>query len=68
MQGPFNLASNLGARCNDVGCLEVDQQQTSIEGIYAAGDVVDLHQLAVATGHAAIAATAIHRSLPTNFR
>jgi thioredoxin reductase (NADPH) len=65
-----DLASNLGARCNDVGCLEVDQkQQTSIEGIYAAGDVVsDLHQLAVAAGHAAIAATAIHRSLPTNFR
>ena len=65
-----DLASKLGARCNDVGCLEVDQkQQTSIEGIYAAGDVVsDLHQLAVAAGHAAIAATAIHHSLPNNYR
>jgi thioredoxin reductase (NADPH) len=65
-----DLASALGARCNDVGCLEVDaKQQTSIEGIYAAGDVVsDLHQLSVAAGHAGIAATAIHGSLPENFR
>jgi hypothetical protein len=39
-----DLASNLGARCNDVGCLEVDQKQQSI---YAASDVVsDLYQLA----------------------
>jgi len=46
--------------------LEVDQKQQSI---YAASDVVsDLYQLAVAAGHAAIAATAIHSSLPTNFR
>jgi hypothetical protein len=52
------LASALGARTNDVGCLEVDaHQRTTIEGIYAAGDVVsDLHQIAIATGHAAIAA------------
>jgi thioredoxin reductase (NADPH) len=64
------LATALGARCNHVGCLEVDdKQRTTIDGIYAAGDVVsDLHQLAVAAGHAGIAATAIHRSLPTNFR
>jgi thioredoxin reductase (NADPH) len=35
-----------------------------VECLYAAGDVVsDLHQLAVATGHAAIAATAIHNRL-----
>jgi thioredoxin reductase (NADPH) len=33
------------------------------------GDVVsDLHQIAVATGHAAIAATHIHKSLPENFK
>ena len=64
------LAKALGARCNDVGNLEVDQKQrTSVEGLYAAGDVVsDLHQLSVAEGHAAIAATAIHNSLPRNFR
>ena len=64
------LAASLGAKCNAAGCLEVDsQQQTSVEGLFAAGDVVsDLHQLSVAEGHAAIAATAIHNSLPRNFR
>jgi thioredoxin reductase (NADPH) len=40
-----------------------------VPGLYAAGDVVtDLHQLSVASGHAAIAATAIHNNLPRNFR
>ena len=64
------LASALGAKTNDVGCLEVDShQRTTVDGIYAAGDVVsDLHQIAVATGHAAIAATHIHKSLPENFK
>jgi thioredoxin reductase (NADPH) len=39
-------------------------QRTTADGIYAAGDVVsDLHQIAVATGHAAIAATHIHKSV-----
>ena len=64
------LGKNLGARHNDIGCLEVDvHQQTTVDGLYAVGDVVsDLHQIAVATGHAAIAATHIHNSLPRNFR
>jgi thioredoxin reductase (NADPH) len=64
------LASALGARTNDVGCLEVDaHQRTTIEGIYAAGDVVsDLHQIAIATGHAAIAATHNHKALPENYK
>jgi thioredoxin reductase (NADPH) len=64
------LAAALGAKTNDVGCLEVDaHQRTTVDGIYAAGDVVsDLHQIAVATGHAAIAATHIHKSLPENYR
>jgi thioredoxin reductase (NADPH) len=64
------LARDLGARCTDVGCVQVDgHQQSSVEGLYAAGDVVsDLHQLSVAEGHAAIAATAIHNGLPRNFR
>jgi thioredoxin reductase (NADPH) len=64
------LALALGARCNDQGNLHVDdKQRTSVEGLYAAGDVVtDLHQLSVATGHAAVAATAIHNSLPRNYR
>jgi len=64
------LATNLGARCTEIGTLEVDgHQQTTVDGIYAVGDVVtDLHQLTVATGHAAVAATHIHKRLPANFR
>lgn len=64
------LGTALGARHNDVGCLGVDaHQQTAVDGLYAIGDVVsDLHQIAVGTGHAAIAATHIHNSLPHNFR
>ena len=64
------LATNLGAKCTELGTLEVDaHQQTTVERIYAVGDVVtDLHQLTVATGHAAVAATNIHNRLPANFR
>ena len=64
------IATALGARCNDIGNLHVDdKQRSSVEGLYAAGDVVtDLHQISVATGHAAVAATAIHNSLPRNYR
>jgi thioredoxin reductase (NADPH) len=45
-----DLASALGAATTDIGCLKVDgHQRTSIEGLYAAGDVVsDLHQIAAA--------------------
>jgi thioredoxin reductase (NADPH) len=65
-----DLAAALGARHAETGCLEVDaHQRSSVEGLYAAGDVVsDLHQIAVGTGHAALAATHIHNSLPHNFR
>jgi thioredoxin reductase (NADPH) len=65
-----DLATALGARCTAFATLYVDERQrTSIAGLYGAGDVVsDLHQLSVATGHAAIAATAIHNSLPPNWR
>jgi thioredoxin reductase (NADPH) len=65
-----DLGKTLGAHHNETGCLEVDaHQQTSVAGLYAIGDVVsDLHQIAVATGHAAIAATHIHNSLPRNLR
>jgi thioredoxin reductase (NADPH) len=65
-----DLATALGARCTDRGNLYVDDcQQTSVPGLYAAGDVVtDLHQISVATGHAAIAATGMHNSLERNFR
>ena len=62
------LATSLGAKSDQAGCLAVDgKQQTSVHGVYAAGDVVsDLHHLVIAEGHAAIAATAIHNSLPIN--
>jgi thioredoxin reductase (NADPH) len=64
------LAKALGARCNAIGCIEVDdKQRTTLDGLYAAGDVVsDLHQLSVAAGHAAIVATTINNALPRNFR
>ena len=64
------LATALGATTDEAGCLLVDpHQRTAAPGILAAGDVVsDLHQLSVAVGHAAIASTAIHNSLPRNFR
>jgi thioredoxin reductase (NADPH) len=59
------LAVQLGAQCDDTGNLIVNAaMQTSIEGLYAAGDVVHgLNQICVATGQAAIAATAIHHYL-----
>ncbi|MCG2593239.1 NAD(P)/FAD-dependent oxidoreductase [Ramlibacter sp. XY19] len=61
------LATALGARAVPDGQLEVDaHQQTTVDGLYAAGDVsVDLNQISVAAGHAAIAATAIHNRLPS---
>jgi len=63
-----HLAVKLGAHATADGCLVVDAfQSTNIAGLYAAGDVVsDLHQIAVATGHAAIAATHIHKCLAHN--
>ncbi|GIZ51720.1 NAD(P)/FAD-dependent oxidoreductase [Noviherbaspirillum aridicola] len=59
------LAQLLGARASDEGELHVDDhQQTTVDGLYAAGDVVlGLNQIAVAMGHAAIAATAVHNRL-----
>jgi thioredoxin reductase (NADPH) len=65
-----DLATALGASCTENGNLVVDgHQRTTVDGLYAAGDVVtDLHQLSVAFGHAAIAATDIHNRLPPNPR
>jgi len=64
------LAVALGARTDDNGELLADaHQQTSVDGLYAIGDVVSaLNQISVAMGHAAIAATAIHNRLPRNWR
>lgn len=63
-----HLAGELGADIDQGGCLFVDEhQQTSVEGLFAAGDVVrGLNQISVAEGEAAIAATAIHNRLPRN--
>ncbi len=59
------LARDLGAACDEVGNLVVDShQRTGVEGLYAAGDVVDeINQIAVAFGHAAVAATDMHNHL-----
>lgn len=64
------LAIALGARCNGEGCLFVDDSsRTKVEGLYAIGDVtMELHQISVATGQAALAAMNIHKTLPPNPR
>jgi thioredoxin reductase (NADPH) len=60
-----SLVERLGAKMDEDGRLRVDpHQQSSIDGLYAAGDVVrGLNQISVAHGEAAIAATAIHNRL-----
>lgn len=64
------LALQLGAECDDNRELVVDaHQQTSVDGLYAIGDLVSaLNQISVAVGHAAIAATAVHNRLPRALR
>jgi thioredoxin reductase (NADPH) len=59
------LATALGAEHDPEGALAVGaHQETSVPGLFAAGDVVQgLAQIAVAMGQAAIAATAIHNGL-----
>lgn len=64
------LATALGAETGECAKLVVDRfQQTTVPGLYAAGDVVGgLNQISVAAGHAAVAATRIHNVLPRRFR
>jgi len=59
------LGRLLGSEASADGCLVVDEhQQTSVDGLYAAGDIVaGLNQITVAMGQAAVAATAIHNRL-----
>lgn len=59
------LARAIGAACDGVGQIVVDEKlRTTIPKVWAVGDVAnDLNQIAVATGHAAIAATSIHNLL-----
>ncbi|WP_183775896.1 NAD(P)/FAD-dependent oxidoreductase [Phenylobacterium haematophilum] len=61
-----SLAETIGVVTDGSGCILVDEhQRTFLPGVYAAGDVVrGLDQISVAVGEAAIAATAIHNSLP----
>jgi len=60
------LATALGAEHDPDGALAVDaHQETTVPGLFAAGDVVrGLAQISVAMGQAAVAATAIHNGLP----
>jgi thioredoxin reductase (NADPH) len=61
------LAASLGARVDKQGEILVGpSMETSVPALFGAGDAVSgLHQISVATGHAAIAATAIHKRLAT---
>jgi len=63
------LATELGARMDCSSRLFVDaHQETSVDGLYAAGDLVrGLNQICVSEGEAAIAATAVHNRLPKAF-
>ena len=64
-----DLAISLGAEHDPSGSLIVDSHcQTSIKGLYAAGDIVrGIDQIVVGMGHAAFAAAHIHNhcELPT---
>ncbi|MEO7568712.1 MAG: NAD(P)/FAD-dependent oxidoreductase, partial [Croceibacterium sp.] len=55
------LAVGAGAKASEDGCLEVDEHlQTSVPGLFAAGDVVKgLDQISHAMGQAGVAATTI---------
>jgi thioredoxin reductase (NADPH) len=63
------LATGLGARMDSSNRLFVDEHQaTSVDGLFAAGDLVrGLNQISVAEGEAATASTAIHNRLPKIF-
>jgi thioredoxin reductase (NADPH) len=59
------LAEMLGIDVRPDGGLPTDQgQRTMVEGVYAAGDLVEgLDQISVAIGHGAIAVTKAHNRL-----
>jgi thioredoxin reductase (NADPH) len=64
-----DLLNQIGARLyKDARALVDDHQETSIPGLFAAGDIVSgLNQVAVAVGEGAIAATTIHNRLPPHY-
>lgn len=59
------LAAMVGARLNDDGCVAVDgQMRSSVDGLYAAGDlVIGLDQISNAMGQGGLAATTIRNDL-----
>ena len=59
------LVAQLGLVLDDEDCVLADRhQRLGLRGLYGAGDVVAaLDQIAVAMGHAAVAATAMHNDL-----
>lgn len=59
------LAIQLGAEVTNDACIEVDShQRTSVEGLYAAGDVViGLDQISHAMGQAGVCATTVRNDL-----
>lgn len=61
------LAISAGARQADNGRLCVDDhQETSVPGLYAAGDIVcGLNQISTAEGEGAVAATGVHNARRT---
>lgn len=67
VQPRSKLAVEAGAKLDENGRLLVgEHQETSVPGLYAAGDVVrGLNQISTAEGEGAIAATHIHNSLRT---
>ena len=67
MQLRSELAISVGAKVDPDGALLVSaHQETTVAGMYAAGDIVHgLSQVSVAAGQAAVAATAINAGLPT---
>ena len=63
-----DLAVALGAQDNEGALLVDSHNETTVKGLYAAGDVVHgLSQIVVGMGHAVVATTAIHNrcELPT---
>ena len=64
-QPKCRLAASVGARVDRQGEIIVNRRmETSVPGLFGAGDAVSgLHQISVAAGQAAIAATAIHNRL-----
>ena len=66
LQNMMGTVQSLGAARTGGSCCHIPPPCWLPKAI---GDVVsDLHQIAVATGHAAIAATAVHKRLPRNPR